>query len=42
MTLAKARVSLALRLNTFIIEASITIVTYDCLNIFIVQATGVQ
>jgi hypothetical protein len=31
---------LALRLNTFIIQASITIVTYDRQNIFIVQATG--
>ncbi len=29
-----------LRLNTFIVLASITIVTYVCWNIFIVQATG--
>jgi hypothetical protein len=31
---------LALRLNTFIIQVSITIVTYNRQNIFIVQATG--
>jgi hypothetical protein len=41
MTLAKAR-RLALRVNTFIIQASIMIVTYDRQNIFIVQATGVH
>jgi hypothetical protein len=29
-------------LNTFIIQASITIVTYDCQNIFIMQATDVS
>ncbi len=31
-----------LRLNTFIIQVSITIVTYDRRNIFIVQATGLK
>jgi len=37
MTLAKAKE----RANkTFIVQASITIVTYDCQNIHIVQATG--
>jgi hypothetical protein len=31
-----------LRLNTFIIQASIAIITYNRQNIFIVQATGVN
>jgi hypothetical protein len=34
---AKARANI-----TFIVQASVTIVTYDCKNIFIVQATGVK
>jgi hypothetical protein len=39
MTLAKAET----RVNkTFIVQASLTIVTYNCQNIFIVQATGVH
>ncbi len=29
----------ALRLSTFIVQASFTIVTYDCQNMFIIQAT---
>jgi hypothetical protein len=33
---AKARAN-----ETFIVQASLTIVTYDCQNIFIVKATGV-
>ncbi len=28
--------------ETFIIQASLTIITYDCQNIFIVQATGLS
>ena len=37
MTLAKAK---ARTNETFIVQASLTIVTYDCQNMFIVQATG--
>ncbi len=37
MTLAKAK---AKTNETFIVQASLTIVTYDHLNMFIVQATG--
>jgi hypothetical protein len=37
MTLAKAK---AKANETFIVQASLTIVTYDCQNMFIVQATG--
>jgi hypothetical protein len=37
MTLAKA---IRLRQSTFIVQASFTIVTYDCQNIFIIQATA--
>jgi hypothetical protein len=37
MTLAKAK---AKTNETFIVQASLTIVTYDCQNMFIVQATG--
>ena len=37
MTLAKAMDRAA---RSFIVKASLTIVTYDCQNIFIVQATG--
>jgi hypothetical protein len=36
MTLAKAK---AKTNETFIVQASLTIFTYDCQNIFIVQAT---
>ncbi len=36
MTLAKAK---AWTIKTFIVQASPMIVTYDCQNIFIVQAT---
>jgi hypothetical protein len=39
MTLAKAK---AKTNETFIVKASLTIVTYDRQNIFIVQATGVR
>jgi len=40
MTLAKAK---ALRANEiFIVQASLTIITYDHQNIFIVQATGAK
>ncbi len=38
MTLAKAK---AKTNETFIVQASCTIVTYDCQNMFIVQATNV-
>jgi hypothetical protein len=38
MTLAKAK---AKTNETFIVQASLTINTYDCKNMFIVQATGV-
>ncbi len=37
MTLAKAKLALSI---TFIVLASFTIVTYDCQNMFIIQATG--
>ncbi len=37
MTLAKAK---ARANETFIVHASLTIITYDCQNIFIVHATG--
>jgi hypothetical protein len=37
MTLAKAK---AKTNETFIVQASHTIVTYDCKNMFIVQAPG--
>jgi hypothetical protein len=36
-TLAKAK---AKTNETFIVQASLTVVTYDCKNMFIVQATG--
>ncbi len=39
MTLAKAK---ARANETFIVQASLTIVTSDCQNIFIVQATGLS
>jgi hypothetical protein len=39
MTLAKAK---AKTNETFIVQASLMIVTYDCQNMFIVQATGVN
>jgi hypothetical protein len=38
MTLAKAKTKTN---ETFIVQASLTIVTYNCKNMFIVQATGV-
>jgi len=38
MTLAKAK---AKTNETFIVQASLTIVTYNCQNIFIVQVSGV-
>jgi hypothetical protein len=38
MTLAKAK---AKTNETFIVQVSLTIVTYDCKNMFIVQATGI-
>jgi hypothetical protein len=38
MTLAKVK---AKTNETFIVKASLTIVTYNCQNMFIVQATGV-
>ncbi len=37
MTQAKAK---AKTNETFIVQASLMIVTYDCQNMFIVQATG--
>jgi hypothetical protein len=37
MTLAKAK---AKTIETFIVQASLTIFTYDRKNMFIVQATG--
>ncbi len=37
MTLATAK---AKTNETFIVQASLTIITYNCQNIFIVQATG--
>ncbi len=37
MTLAKAK---AKTNETFIIQVSLTIINYDCKNMFIVQATG--
>ncbi len=40
MTLAKARANAGAKLNTFIIQGSITIIAYDHQNIFIAQATG--
>jgi hypothetical protein len=39
MTLAKAK---AKTNETFIVQASLTIITYDHQNIFIAQATGVK
>jgi hypothetical protein len=39
MTLAKAK---AKTNETFIVQASLTIITYDRQNIFIAQATGVK
>jgi len=39
MTLAKAK---AKTNETFIVQASLTIVTYDRQNMFIVQATGLK
>jgi hypothetical protein len=39
MTLAKAKVKTN---ETFIVQASLTIITYDHKNMFIVQATGVS
>ncbi len=39
MTLAKAKLASSI---TFIVLASFTIVTYDCQNMFIIQATGVN
>jgi len=39
MTLAKVK---SLANKTFIVQVSLTLVTYDCQNIFIVQATGGQ
>ncbi len=39
MTLAKAKAETN---ETFIVQASLTIVTYDRQNMFIVQATGVN